>query len=103
MRVKIFCAVVSLLAALSQRDLPYHADKEKVHSHVFEQIPRSQNYLEFWNEEKNTLKFQDCLKSWGKNKTATVYWCSFISFVEKPIFIRVSDILVSFVIYFFRF
>ncbi|KAL6205467.1 hypothetical protein ACLB2K_022726 [Fragaria x ananassa] len=27
MRVKIFCAVVSLLAALSQRDLPYHADK----------------------------------------------------------------------------
>ncbi|KAK9938592.1 hypothetical protein M0R45_015320 [Rubus argutus] len=30
MRVKIFCAVVSLLAALSQRDLPYHADKEKV-------------------------------------------------------------------------
>lgn len=32
MRVKIFCAVVSLLAALSQRDLPYHADKGMVHS-----------------------------------------------------------------------
>ncbi|XP_024158297.1 VPS35 endosomal protein-sorting factor-like isoform X1 [Rosa chinensis] len=30
MRVKIFCAVVSLLAALSQRDLPYHADKGKL-------------------------------------------------------------------------
>ncbi|RXI03462.1 hypothetical protein DVH24_004114 [Malus domestica] len=29
MRVKVFCAIISLLAALSQRNLPYHADGEK--------------------------------------------------------------------------
>ncbi|XP_050138630.1 uncharacterized protein LOC126614962 isoform X1 [Malus sylvestris] len=28
MRVKVFCAIISLLAALSQRNLPYHADKK---------------------------------------------------------------------------
>lgn len=32
MRVKVFCAIISLLAALSQRNLPYHADSGKVHS-----------------------------------------------------------------------
>ncbi|KAM1041248.1 hypothetical protein ACFX13_031192 [Malus domestica] len=30
MRVKVFCAIISLLAALSQRNLPYHADGEKL-------------------------------------------------------------------------
>ncbi|XP_068312077.1 uncharacterized protein [Pyrus communis] len=30
MRVKVFCAIISLLAALSQRNLPYHADSGKL-------------------------------------------------------------------------